>query len=134
VSPYSSYLVETFVTLVCVCALAFVVLWTMRRLGGGRPSGPLELRGYLPLDARRAIALVQVGEVVYVVGVAEGGFTKIGEVAARDLPAGEATRASPFAEVLARALRASGRAAPDGGRAPSRAAAPPDTAETGDRP
>jgi flagellar biosynthetic protein FliO len=107
VPSYTGYLVETFVTLLAVCALAFVVLWGARRLGIGRPSGPIELRGHLPLDARRAIYLVKVGDQVFVVGVGEGGFTKLGEIPASTLAssaAAEPRRAAPFADVLARVL------------------------------
>jgi flagellar protein FliO/FliZ len=104
VSSYAGYLVETFLTLAAVCGLAFVVLWGARRLGIGRPSGPIELRGRLPLDARRSIYLVKVGDQVFVVGVGEGGFTKLGEVPASDLPALAPLRATPFADVLARTL------------------------------
>jgi flagellar protein FliO/FliZ len=104
VSSYAAYLVETFITLVCVCGLAFVVLWGGRRLGIGRPSGPIELRGHLPLDARRSIYLVKVGEQVFVVGVGEGGFTKLGEVGADELPAVVAAPAGAFADILARAI------------------------------
>jgi flagellar protein FliO/FliZ len=104
VSSYAGYLVETFVTLVAVCGLAFVVLWGARRLGIGRPSGPIELRGHLPLDARRSIYLVKVGDQIFVVGVGEGGFTKLGEVPASDLPAAEASRGAPFGDILARAM------------------------------
>jgi flagellar biogenesis protein FliO len=104
-SSYAGYLVETLVTLVAVCGLAFVVLWGARRLGIGRPSGPLVLRGHLPLDARRAIYLVGVGDRVFVVGVGEGGFTKLGEFPASELPAGQTAEPSaPFADVLARVL------------------------------
>jgi len=103
-SPTASYLVETFVTLVVVCLLAFVVLYGARRLGIGRPRGPISLVGQLPLDARRAIYLVRVGANVIVVGVGEGGFTKLGEIAAADLPT-DATPPAPFADVLARVLR-----------------------------
>ena len=108
-SSYASYLVETFVTLVAVCALAFVVLWGARRMGIGRPSGPIELRGHLPLDARRAIYLVKVGAQVFIVGVGEGGFTKLGELAASDLPAIEPERPSAFADVLARVMSRPGK-------------------------
>ena len=106
-SSYGGYLIETFVTLVAVCALAYVVLWSARRLGVGRARGPIELFGYLPLDARRGIYLVKVGAQVLVVGVGEGGFTKLGEVPASELPrveSSEGGRAPAFAEVLARAL------------------------------
>jgi len=104
VSSYAGYLVETFVTLVAVCAIAFVVLWGARRLGIGRPSGPIELRGHLPLDARRSIYLVKVGDQVFVVGVGEGGFTKLGEIPASEVPTVEAAKGTPFADVLARAI------------------------------
>jgi flagellar biogenesis protein FliO len=104
VSSYTGYLVETFVTLVAVCGLAFVVLYGARRLGIGRASGPIELRGHLPLDARRAIYLVKVGDQVFVVGVGEGGFTKLGEIPASELPAVEASPGGAFADVLARAM------------------------------
>lgn len=103
-SSYAGYLLETFVTLLAVCALAFVVLWGARRLGIGRPSGPVELRGHLPLDARRSIYLVKVGDQVFVVGVGEGGFTKLGEIPASALPAADPGRSAPFADVLARVL------------------------------
>jgi flagellar biogenesis protein FliO len=104
VSPYSGYLIETFATLACVCAVAVAILWVARKLGAARPTGPLELQGVLPLDARRSIVLVKVGEVVFVVGVGEGGFTKLGELRADDVPAPVSQGSTPFADVLARAL------------------------------
>jgi len=104
-SSYAAYVVETFVTLAVVCGLAFLVLWGGRRLGLGRATGPVELRGYLPLEGRRAVYLVQVGEKVFVVAVGEGGFTKLGEMPASELPATEKAAAiPPFAQVFARAL------------------------------
>ena len=101
-SPTASYLVETFVTLVVVCGLAFVVLYGARRLGIGRPRGPISLVGQLPLEGRRAIYLVRVADQVIVVGVGEGGFTKLAEMPAEGFPAGPETPA--FSEVLARVL------------------------------
>lgn len=100
---YGSYLLQTFITLVVVCALAFAVLWGARRLGVGRASGAVKLVGHLPLDARRAIYLVKVGAHVFVVGVAEGGMTKLGEVPESEVPKEEPERA--FSDVLARALK-----------------------------
>lgn len=103
--PYTGYLLETFVTLLAVCGLAFVVLYGARRLGIGRPRGPIQLVGQLPLDARRAIYLVQVGGQVLVVGASEAGITKLGEVPANELPAVDpATGSPPFGDVLARVL------------------------------
>jgi flagellar biogenesis protein FliO len=85
VSHYSAYLAETFITLLAVCGLAMAILWGARRLGLGRPSGPIELLGHLPLDARRAVYLVRVGAQVFVIGVGEGGMTRLGEIPALEL-------------------------------------------------
>lgn len=101
---YAGYLVETFVTLVAVCGLAFVVLYGARRLGVGRPSGPIRLVGQLPLDARRAVYLVQVGRHVLVVAASEAGITKLGELPSSELPNAEAAHGAPFANVLARVI------------------------------
>jgi flagellar protein FliO/FliZ len=103
-SAYASYLVETFVTLLAVCAVAFAVLYGARRMGMGRSSGAIELVGRLPLDARRSIVLVRVGAQVFLVGVADGGFTKLGELSASDVPAPAPAEPGGFALALARAL------------------------------
>lgn len=103
-SPTASYLVETFVTLLVVCGLAFVVLYGARRLGIGRARGPIKLVGQLPLEARRSIYLVRVGEQVIVVGASEAGFTKLGEIPSTDLPDESVAAAPPFSDVLARVL------------------------------
>jgi flagellar biogenesis protein FliO len=101
---YAGYLLETLFTLAAVCAAAFAVLYGARRLGVGRPRGPISLAGQLPLDARRAIYLVRVGEQVFVVGASEAGFTKLGEIPAAELPRTEDEPAPAFAKVLARAI------------------------------
>jgi len=105
VSSYTGYLIETLATLLGVCVVAFLVLWGARRLGVGRPTGPMELRGHLPLDGRRSIYLVQVGAQLFVIGVGEGGFTKLGEIASSELPAPVASRGrASFVETLTRTL------------------------------
>jgi flagellar biogenesis protein FliO len=105
VSPYAGYLVETFVTLAAVCALAALLLWGAKRAGLGRASGPVELRGQIQLEARRAIYLVRVADIVYVVGAGEGGFIKLGEMPVSALPEPRPAQDSPFAQVLARVLK-----------------------------
>jgi flagellar protein FliO/FliZ len=103
---YASYVVQTVITLVGVCAIAFGALYGARRLGLGRARGPIELVGLLPLDARRSIVLVKVAGQVLVVGVSEAGFTKLGEVPAAELPPDiERERGGDFGDVLARVLR-----------------------------
>jgi flagellar biogenesis protein FliO len=100
-APYTRYLIETLLTLLAVCAVAWVILYGARRMGIGRPSGPVELCGHLPIEGRRAIYLVKVGPLVFVVGASEAGLSKIGEIPAADLPASLAP-AEPFPSVLAR--------------------------------
>jgi flagellar protein FliO/FliZ len=102
-SPVATYIVETLVTLAGVVILAVLLLYGGRRLGVGRPSGPLELVGRLPLDARRAVYLVRVGRLVYVVGASEGGLTRLGELDADAVPV-VATHdsASRFADIFAK--------------------------------
>lgn len=112
---YTGYLIETLVTLLAVCLLALVVLWGARRLGVGRPHGPIELLGHLSLDARRAVYLIKVGGRVFIVGVGEGGFAKLGELAADELPAVAPAAGLSFANVLARVLARRGAAPNDVG-------------------
>lgn len=99
---YAGYLIETFITLALVCGLAVVVLYGARRFGIGRASGSIRLVGQLPLDARRAIYLVRIGESVLVVGASEGGLTKLGEMPASELPKEVEPKPLRFADVLAR--------------------------------
>ncbi|HZU81508.1 MAG TPA: flagellar biosynthetic protein FliO [Polyangiaceae bacterium] len=118
-SSYTGYIIETFATLLGVCALALIVLWGARRLGLGRASGPIELYGHLPLDGRRAVYLVKVGANVFVVGVDPGGFTKLGEVAASELSApSPVPRTTRFRDVLGALERRS--AQPDAALSPQR--------------
>lgn len=109
-SSLGVYLIETFVTLAAVVALAFLVLFGARKWGLGRPAGPLELVGRLPIDARRAVYLVRVGKLVYVVGASEAGLTKLGELDSEGLtkeePSATAKPELPFREILARAKTA----------------------------
>ena len=121
----AGYLLETFLTLVVVCGVAFGVLYGARRLGLGRPSGPITLVGQLPLDGRRVIYLVRVADQVFVVGGGEGGLTKLGEVAASELPAGAEIASRPFANAFARARGKRTKGAPS---SPSSPPSPPGAA------
>jgi flagellar protein FliO/FliZ len=119
-SPATAYFLQAMVTVLAIVALAVLVLYGGRRLGIGRPSGPLELLGRLPLEPRRAVYLVRVGKVVYVLGASEGGLTRLGEMEAEAVPVSAAgTGSSTFAEVLGRLVRpAPGQAAPPKGGEP----------------
>jgi flagellar biogenesis protein FliO len=80
VSPVASYIVQSLVTLLGVAALAVLLLYGARKTGMGRPSGPIELVGRLPLDGRRTVYLVRVESTVFVLGSSEAGLVKLGEV------------------------------------------------------
>jgi flagellar protein FliO/FliZ len=99
------YLIETLVALAAVAALCVLVLYGARRLGVGRPVGPIELLGRLPLEARRSIYLVRVVDQVLIIGASESGLRKLGELPRSALVDGEPAQAVPrFAEVLSAAL------------------------------
>jgi hypothetical protein len=83
--------------------------------GVGQATGPMELVGRLPLDGRRAIYLVRVGERVFIVGASEAGLSKLGDVPGDSLPAASDPRAPgpSFTAALAQVL---GRSAESGDR------------------
>jgi flagellar biogenesis protein FliO len=102
-TPFATYIVETLVTLLAVIALAVLVLVSARRLGLGRPLGPLELVGRLPLEGRRAVYLVRVAQRVYVLGASEAGLEKLGELDSDTIAPRSETKGG-FREVLSRIL------------------------------
>lgn len=109
-APVGVYMVETIVALTAVLALCVLVLYGARRLGVGRPVGPIELLGRLPLEARRSIYLVRVVDQVLIIGASEAGLRKLGELPRSALANGDVVQSVPrFAEVLSAAL---GRAKP----------------------
>jgi len=116
-SPLGAYLVETLVTLTAVIVLAVLVLYAARRMGVGKPAGPLSLVGKLPLDGRRAIYLVRVGKTVFVVGASEAGLAKLGEVGQEGLELTAETDSAPtFSDVLAKIRRQQPKSSEDEAR------------------
>lgn len=103
-SPVTSYVIETVVTLVAIVALAVLLLYGARRVGIGRPTGPLHLVGRLPLDGRRAVYLVRVGEKVFVIGASEGGLDKLGELDESEVELAEPGEPIAFSDALAKVL------------------------------
>ncbi len=102
-TPFATYIVETLVTLVAVVALAILVLVGARRFGIGRPLGPLELVGRLPLEGRRAVYLVRVADRVFVLGASEAGIEKLGELDPNSIQPSLPDRGG-FRDALARIL------------------------------
>jgi flagellar biogenesis protein FliO len=128
-SPLTAYIVESIVTLVGIVVLAVAVLYGARRLGVGRTEGPLRLLGRLPLDGRRAVYLVKVGSLVYVVGASEGGLVRLGEMKEGDVE--DLVHAAPVNGAFARALARVTGTGP--GRAPKAASLPPNESAASER-
>ena len=103
-TPLSRYVVETLVTLLAVVALCVVLLSALRRVGVGKPGGPLELVARLPLEGRRAVYLVRVGKVVYVVAASETALAKLGELPREAVPEAATLEPLRFSDVLKRAV------------------------------
>jgi len=121
-TPLSRYVVETVITLVAVVALSIVLLSALRRVGVGKGVGPLELVARLPLEGRRAVYLVRVGETVYVLGASDNAIQKLGELPQGSLPREPSPEQQSFAQVLRRAVGLRVPAA----QAPPPAAPPPE--------
>lgn len=103
-TPLSRYVVETLVTLLGIVALSIVLLSALRRVGVGRPDGPLELLARLPLEGRRAVYLVRAGKVVYVLAASESSLAKLGELPQEELPPALPLEPLSFRAALKRAL------------------------------
>lgn len=110
-TPLSRYVLETLITLMAVVVLCVVLLSALRRAGVGKAAGPLELLARLPLDGRRAVYLVRVGEAVYVLGGSEHSLQKLGELPPGTLPSAPSEPQS-FRAVLKRALGVRASAGP----------------------
>jgi flagellar protein FliO/FliZ len=108
---YGIALLQTIFALAAVCVLAWVVLrWSARRgLGVGR--GRIRVIERVPLEGRRSLYLIEIGERVLLVGAGEGGAPALlTELDPSELPPVAAQPAS-FAELVAR-LRERGEAKP----------------------
>lgn len=111
VSPYTSYILSTFLSLAAIVALGVAVVYAGRRFGLAKAHGPMHIVGQLPLDARRSIYLVRIGKSVMVIGASESGLTKLGDITEDEIPKGEEI-ATRFSDVMKRALGTSGKPSP----------------------
>ncbi len=100
----SGYVLQSLVTLLGIVALAVLVLYGARHLGVGRPSGPLQLVGRLPLDGRRVVYLVRVGARTFVLGGSEAGLSTLGELSEVDSTITTSVPKTGFSTVLSRIL------------------------------
>ncbi len=94
-SPEATYVVESLATIAVFGGALWGATWGLRRLGGDRTKGPLQILARQPLDARRAIYLVRVGKRVLVVGATDGALTRLGSTSLESV---QAELAAPDAE------------------------------------
>ena len=74
---YGAVLLEALISLGAVCLLAWVLLrWASRLRIHGR-GGTLQVLERVPLDARRSLVLVRVGESVLLLGLGEGAAPRL---------------------------------------------------------
>lgn len=111
VSPATQYVLQAGLTLVGIALLAYVLLYVGRRLNQLPSRGPLELVGRLPLEGRRAIYLVRVGERVLVLAATDQRMDKIAELDAVALDDSTSVKRGAFAELLSASSKLSRRAA-----------------------
>ncbi len=93
-SPEVRYLLESLATVAVFGAALAVAVFGVRRLGIASARGPLEIVARQPLDGRRAIYLVRVGERVLIVGATDASLTRLGSTSVDAL-----RRAAPQAEI-----------------------------------
>lgn len=114
-SPEVRYLLESLATVAVFGGALAAAVFGVRRLGITTSRGPLEVLARQPLDGRRAIYLVRVGERVLIVGAADGSLTRLGSTSVEALRRADLERTQPppddptaargrFRDVLSRAL------------------------------
>ena len=106
-SPEATYVLESLATVAVFGGALFLATWGMRRLGGVRARGPLEVLARQPLDGRRSIYLVRVGKRVLIVGASESALTRLGSTSLDAIEAELGTPEAPrnsFRDALSRAL------------------------------
>jgi flagellar biogenesis protein FliO len=85
VSALGAYVLQTVVTLLVLGLLAFALIQLQRKATLSGARGPLEVVGRLPLDARKTVYLVKVGEQVLVLGASEAGLRVLTTLSTKDL-------------------------------------------------
>jgi flagellar protein FliO/FliZ len=101
---YGSSLLQALLALGAVCLLAWWVLRALGRHGVGRGgSGRIQVLERVPLDARRTLFLVRVGDRAWLVGAGDGASpTLLAELSPDALPPVPETDDRSFREALGR--------------------------------
>lgn len=100
---YGWALLQAAISLLGVCVLAWLVLrWAAKRgYGVGKRGGRMEVLERLPLDPRRSLHLVRVGDKALVIGTGDGAPTVLAEMPLDELPEAAVPEKKSFGAVLA---------------------------------
>ncbi|MEZ4459415.1 MAG: flagellar biosynthetic protein FliO [bacterium] len=99
---YGALFLRLTLVLAGVCVLAWVSLrWGLKRYQPAT-TGPVKVRARVPVEPRRSILLIEIGEKVFVVASTEHGMTNLGTLAAADVPQTTDVSAVRFSDALAR--------------------------------
>lgn len=104
-SGYGAALLQTIVSLIAVCLLAWLLLrWGARKgFGAGARGGRVRVIERVALDARRSLYLVEVGNKVLLVGTGDGAAPSLlTEVDPEAIPSAPAEPRPSFASVFRR--------------------------------
>jgi flagellar biogenesis protein FliO len=104
VSALGVYVLQTVLTLLILGALAYGLIYLQRKLTLSGSKGPLEMLGRLPLDARKTVYLVKIGEQVLVLGASEAGLRLLSTLNAKELPALQPGQSVPLPRGLLHGL------------------------------
>jgi flagellar biosynthetic protein FliO len=100
--------VLSLVSLVVVCAFAFVVLRWLGRRGLGQSDSSLRVRARCYLEPRRSLYVVETAGRCFLLGVGEGPISLIAEIDPASLSsagAADEPRGRSFADALGKVLR-----------------------------
>lgn len=101
---YGTSLLQALLALGAVCLIAWWVLRALGRQGVGRArSGRIEVLERVPLDARRSLYLVRIGDRAWLVGAGDGASpTLLAELSPEALPPAPQSEPRSFRETLDR--------------------------------
>lgn len=98
---YLASLLQSLLALGAVGLLSWLVLrWGARR-GFGRHRGHIKVVERVPLDARRALYLIEIGQRKLLIGAGEGALALLAELESGELPPLPAN-ASPLSDLFSR--------------------------------
>ena len=99
---YGALFVRLALVLAGVCVLAWVSLrWGLKRYQPAA-TGPVKVRARVPVEPRRSILLIEIGEKVFVVASTEHGMSNLGTLTSDEVPQTEVLASPSFKDAFAK--------------------------------